>query len=48
MADLPAWWHGLKKAALDTGRSEEQELNGVTERSVTLCFRARLSGFGSS
>lgn len=31
VADLLVQWHWFKKATSDTGRSEEQELNGVTK-----------------
>lgn len=34
MADLLVQWHWFKKATSDTGRSEEQELNRVSESSV--------------
>lgn len=36
VADLLVQWHWFKKATSDTGRSEEQEPNGVTESGVIL------------
>jgi len=36
VADLLVQWHWYKKATSDTGRSQEQELNGVTESGVVI------------